>query len=453
MGTVPYALSVHSFVNSIGADAGFASLIGLAILVLLYFAQARETATLRHDLSDADERMAYLEQQLAAVQRSQPSSAAAGAGASAAAGARPGAAVGRGSQPRPAVAAAIGSPAASVRGGSMAGPIEATRRLPGAPAGVGAPALAAATKLIPTLPPVAASSNMPTPVAAGAVTSAEDTLFVNPEAGGPAPATAAGATAGVATAGVANGRGGPIAPRPAPVAARPVFPAAGGGVGTGDRMPAPPSRAATSAPGGRRTSTSTRAAGVPPVDGNAANGNLSRRLVPVLIALAGVAVVVAALLIITGGGGTKSTLVHHPVRTVARTHGKSSGGAPPVAPSSVTVAVLNGTAVTNLAHDIALKLDGSGYKTPTTMIQTATDQTHATTIVGYLPGFERDAAAVAKSLGLSRASVQPADSQATGVACASATGAASSSSCSANVIVTVGADLASAATTTPTTTT
>ena len=37
-----------------GADAGFASIIGLAILVLLYFAQARETATLRARADEAD---------------------------------------------------------------------------------------------------------------------------------------------------------------------------------------------------------------------------------------------------------------------------------------------------------------------------------------------------------------------------------------------------------------
>ncbi len=40
-------ISVHHFINSVGADAGFAAIIGLAILVLLYFAQARETAKLR----------------------------------------------------------------------------------------------------------------------------------------------------------------------------------------------------------------------------------------------------------------------------------------------------------------------------------------------------------------------------------------------------------------------
>ena len=47
MASAPYALSIHNFISSVGADAGFASIIGLAILVLLYFAHARETSALR----------------------------------------------------------------------------------------------------------------------------------------------------------------------------------------------------------------------------------------------------------------------------------------------------------------------------------------------------------------------------------------------------------------------
>ena len=36
MANLPLALSVHHFVNSVGADAGFAAIIGLAILVVLF---------------------------------------------------------------------------------------------------------------------------------------------------------------------------------------------------------------------------------------------------------------------------------------------------------------------------------------------------------------------------------------------------------------------------------
>ena len=58
MANLPLALSVHHFVSSVGADAGFAAIIGLAILVLLYFAQARETANLREQAYEAAQRVA-----------------------------------------------------------------------------------------------------------------------------------------------------------------------------------------------------------------------------------------------------------------------------------------------------------------------------------------------------------------------------------------------------------
>ncbi len=62
--SVTASLSVSHFVNSVGAKAGFASIIGLAILVLLYFAHARETASLRDQLADAAQRIARLESRL-----------------------------------------------------------------------------------------------------------------------------------------------------------------------------------------------------------------------------------------------------------------------------------------------------------------------------------------------------------------------------------------------------
>src|SRR5437764_13978584 len=65
MDSLPLGLSVHHFVNSVGAEVGLASLIAVAILVLLYFAQARETATLRTRADDAGLRVQELEAQVA----------------------------------------------------------------------------------------------------------------------------------------------------------------------------------------------------------------------------------------------------------------------------------------------------------------------------------------------------------------------------------------------------
>src|SRR5579872_4070337 len=71
MGPVPLALSVHKFITSVGADAGFAALIAVAILVLLYFAHARETSGLRAHIAELLERVSELETALARVAANQ----------------------------------------------------------------------------------------------------------------------------------------------------------------------------------------------------------------------------------------------------------------------------------------------------------------------------------------------------------------------------------------------
>jgi hypothetical protein len=126
---------------------------------------------------------------------------------------------------------------------------------------------------------------------------------------------------------------------------------------------------------------------------------------------------------------------------VSRPSGRRHAPATPLKPSAITVAVLNGTSTTNLAHDVSLKLGGFGYKPGN--IATATDQTQTATVVGYLPGQRRAALVVARSLNLGPASVAPVDQSNQSVACPQ-------SSCSAQVVVTVGSDLASAAATSTT---
>src|SRR6185437_3435001 len=44
MASIAYALSIQHFINSVGAKAGFASIIGLALLVLLFFTLSRQRA-------------------------------------------------------------------------------------------------------------------------------------------------------------------------------------------------------------------------------------------------------------------------------------------------------------------------------------------------------------------------------------------------------------------------
>src|SRR5579884_3112856 len=117
MGSLPLAFSVHNFIASVGADAGFAAIIGLAVLILLYFAHARETANLREEAAILAARLQQAEARVAELSRPQPVGAA--------------------------VPAAEGVQVIDRR------PAGARTAAPYAPAGMAAPALAAATRVVP----------------------------------------------------------------------------------------------------------------------------------------------------------------------------------------------------------------------------------------------------------------------------------------------------------------
>jgi hypothetical protein len=57
MASIPFAISIHKFISSVGADVGFASIVALAILVLVYFSHVREAATLQDRLEETQTRM------------------------------------------------------------------------------------------------------------------------------------------------------------------------------------------------------------------------------------------------------------------------------------------------------------------------------------------------------------------------------------------------------------
>ncbi len=411
MGPIPFAFSVHHFINSVGADAGFASIIGLAILVLLYFAQARETSSLREQLVAAAQRMQQLEARQAQLSRlgapsgPQPSPGPSSQPASAHSQA-PGRQSTPGVQPVPAPqstpVAARGTAAAAAGAGTVAAPGPAVPAAAGgtaagatavadrseAPAGVGAPPLSDATRLIPGV-----------------------------QSGQPAAAVATGPVGGTVS----------------PVTPPPVSAAAGG---NGIAAP-PPSRQAADPPSRIQIRPGARAA--TPRSGpifrepaQQARFSRGRQILTAAIVLLVVAAVVVVLLAVTSSGGTNTSATsgtrsnapvagHHP-RTGA------------LAPSAVKVAVLNGTATAGLAHRVALKLTGSGFKQGT--VATATDQTRTATVVAYTPGRRRDAIAVASRLKLGSASVAPVDQSTQAVACPPP------APCTATVIVTVGSDLA-----------
>ena len=117
------------------------------------------------------------------------------------------------------------------------------------------------------------------------------------------------------------------------------------------------------------------------------------------------------LLEVTNSGGGKPVAHHAP---------RHKRPAPHFIASHVTVAVLNGTAVTHLAKDVSTKLSRAGYKQGT--VANAAVQTHTGTIVAYLRGQRAAAVHVAKALDVSQRSIEPADHDAIGMCSASAAG-------------------------------
>lgn len=395
MASVPLAFSIHNFISSVGADAGFAAIIGLAILVLLYFAHARETANLREEAALLTQRLMQAEARVAQLSRMQPAPAPAQAEQPAAQAA-----------PRP---AAVAAPAGVLP--------------PFAPAGMAAPALAAATRMV----PVARVAQAPATAAAQAPATAAQAPAAMPQS----PPVEQESFAQVAV---------PPQPQPpfererpvaAPVAAPAAATVAGGnGSGNGHGVtdpPMPPLR-----PPSRSAGASGRAP-LPPLSEPTRGRSRMGRVVPALVGVGLLAAVIAVLVIATSGGSPSSSSTH-PARTTNAPAPRRTNTAPPFSPSSVTVAVLNGTNVNQLAHTVGSKLASDGYKEGS--LYTAPNQGTAATIVAYFPGAANRTAAlhVATSLNLKPSAVQPIDANTAKVACPNG------GTC-ANVVVTVGADL------------
>jgi hypothetical protein len=396
MDSLPFGLSVHHFVSSVGADAGFAALIAVAILVLLYFAQARETATLRTRAGEADLRVEELEAQLADLSDQVAS--------------LPAEISVRAASPR--VAAAYGAAQVQAAGVPAAVGADGGGRPPAAPAGVGAPALAAATRLIPD--PVRSEPQYEPATTAGRSSN-----------GSSRPVVAASAATMDRPVQAAR----PGAPRP--VAA----PRTGGGSG---RPPGAPTGRPPAAGQPRPGGTQARPGG-PPRPGAPlrppARRSRGRILLGVLVAGLAVAAVVAGAIILSNGSSTKSpgTTSTASANTAATNHRTTSASV--VVPSTVTVSVLNGTDMQGLAKTVSQKLISHGYRKGA--VTNASDQTKTTTVIQFLPHDQRDALAVATALKLSQGAVQPIDSTTQKIACS-----ASPLGCTSAVFVTVGRDLA-----------
>lgn len=412
---VPFALSIHTFVNSVGADVGFAAFVAVAIMALLYFAQARETATLRERLEEAHERIGGLEVRVAQLMHAQATRQTLGVPAGRAVGPVP---IAPPPVAPPPVARPMGSALASVRrvasatpAASLAGAAVARQLLPGAPYGVGAPALASATKLIPN------------PVAGAAATGEPS----------PTPPTATGA---------GNGQ----APRPAVKAPPPLVQIRTDRAATHTQKRHPGDSAdggvPTELPGARQQ---FRLLAEEHSMNASVRSRLAGRVLPAGIALLAVIVIGVGLYVITAKtGGVATPPVSHAGGTMGNGVGGSTahrhhhGAGTRFSPATVSVAVLNGTNVGGLAADVGKALRTDGYHKGS--ITNAATQTQARTTVYYRPGYRTAASHVAGALQLHHARLAPASASV--LQACETTPAGAASTCGGNVIVSAGRDLA-----------
>ena len=155
----------------------------------------------------------------------------------------------------------------------------------------------------------------------------------------------------------------------------------------------------------------------------------------VLVAVVAIVVVVKVL----GGSSSSGTATtpalissaKNAITQTSATHGSSEASTPAVSPAETTVTVLNGTETSGLAHRFAENLQQGGY-TKANALRGSPPGSHQTSVVEYSSGHRAEAKAVAKSISVS--DVRSLESGVAGL------------SSGANVVVIVGADKASSAT-------
>jgi hypothetical protein len=385
------AVALSDTAQRLGSYAGLASVVGLGVLSLLYFAQAREVKRLREWAGRAPERAVELEQRVQAdAQRrvvAQPLSPATTAAqkAEAARTAAAAALYAKVPPPPPPPAPLVGPP------GQLARPA-----LPGAvPA---APAAEAAGE-------GAVASPTPTPDGVPDATTPGSGESAVPPAATAAAAARQAAVPSRAPSAHDNGNGGQETRESA--AARPDPPAG---------PPAPPPTLAG-------------------LSGDDDGGGMSRGRIAAIIGAAVVAVLaVVAVMVVLNTGHTTAPKpndfgsVTQPSVVGAQPGSSSTNGSaatPGLDRRATRVAVLNGTTQTGLARAVADKIEQARFTIAGT--ENNADQAVPTTTVSYRAGNERAAQIVAQLIGIDSASVQAVDAN-------------TSAAADADVVVIVGAD-------------
>ena len=118
----------------------------------------------------------------------------------------------------------------------------------------------------------------------------------------------------------------------------------------------------------------------------------------------------------SGGGGSQAAGT---VGTGSSGSDQTGGGdngqqKPAIDPANVTVAVLNGTTVPNLAKSVGEKVTGKGFQLGTVANTADQQQQRAESVVLYSPGHREEAKAVSRRLGIAQR--QPIDPASQGLA-------------------------------------
>jgi hypothetical protein len=380
----PLALSLSTDIKSLGEYAGFAAVIGLALLATLYFAQARELKRLG---------------EWAAREATRPRAPAPGPRAPAPAPPP----TPSPSAPIPAVAAAVApvvEPAQRPVGPIVASAVPGVRRVkipsagdaariaPSTPAAALPPSEPASPETN-TLPPTPAGEPLgdavaaPPPQAVPLVAAPAPTRVVEP-----APTDNDFASEDPeATAGDAQRSRRPPAPNaPVAVAAAAAVP----GLDTPAAL-APPTVVTPRVPRRRGEGAAQPAealADSPARRRRASAAPTRANRWPRYVAVIGVALIVIAVIVLNSGGSGAPT--------------PGAGGGP--APASITVAVLNATNATGIAKRVADQLGKAGFVKG---VVADAGTSAATTVVGYSPSDRKDAIEVEQQLGLGLNAVRP----------------------------------------------
>ncbi len=372
-------------IQDVGAYAGFAAVVGLAVLSALYFSQARDLRRLREWAGRAPERAATAPEQAAQeASRPAPTGAVRPIPAAKPAEAKPGAAPGKpvGDKPAPAGAPPVPATAAAATAAKPTAAGAATADGPAAPAPTGpAPATPAAKPGGPKEPDTKAPDTDKEPDKPE--TAVEPAAPAKPAAP-PVPAPAA---------------------RPKPP---PVLPA----------RPAPPVRSPAAA------ASTAQSTAVLPASGRGrdrgrrgadSGDSLSARYI---------ALIVAGVIVVGGGIVFGISQLGGDDEASSPAESGQDAAQAPVNPSTVTVSVLNGTTVPGLAAQIGDEVESAGFQRGN--VANALDQQRTTSVVLYAEGADREAKLVARRLGINAVEPVDPDSQALGG--------------NASVIVIVGAD-------------